>query len=295
MKHLRILLVSLGLFLWGCSLKTGPSLDPESRLFLSQVQYIITPKEKKEFLSLKTPQERKKFIEEFWRSRDPDPSTPVNEFKEAYMQRLRMADRLFREGGRRGWETDRGMVYILLGPPSERYTQPVSNDPRYKGYEIWVYESRGFRVVFVDRTGTGHYEILWEQCSAAFIDALNSASEALKNFGRVGVFDFTLKPVIRNGKLYLQLKIPPKKLSYTKENGKFNAQVEVKVSGQVGGRKVNIKKEFKVELSNGKLPPIYLQIPLTSGKYDLKVSLKDMVGGAVSIKKVKFSLKRRNK
>jgi len=255
-RCLRIFLVGLVLFSLGCSLKTGPSLDPESRLFLSQVQYIITPKEEKEFLSLKTPQERKRFIEEFWRSRDPDPSTPINEFKEAYMQRLRMADRLFREGGRRGWETDRGMVYILLGPPSERYTQPVANDPRYKGYEIWVYENKGFRVVFVDRSGTGHYEILWEQSSAAFIDALNSASEALKKFGRVGVFDFTLKPIIEDGKLYLQIKIPPRKLSYTKENGKFQARVEIKVSGQAGEKKLNIKREFKIELKNRTLPPI---------------------------------------
>ncbi len=292
----RVALVALTVFIAaGCSLKTGPSLDEESRVFLSQVQYIITPKEKKEFLSLKTPQERRRFIEDFWKSRDPDPSTPENEFKEAYMQRVMMADKLFREGGRRGWETDRGMVFILLGPPSERYTQPVSNDPRYKGYEVWVYEAQRFRVIFVDRTGTGHYEILWDQASAAFLDALNSASEVLKKFGRVGLFEFSVKPLIKDGELLLELRLPPKKLSYTKEKGKFYAEVEVWVHGIAGGKGIDLKRKFKLPLENGKLKPFYMKLPLSSGKYDFKISLKDNIGGSVSTKRIKFNLKRRNK
>jgi len=281
----------LVLLLSGCGLKTTPSLDPQSRLFLSQVKYIITSREKKEFLSLKTPQERKKFIEEFWKARDPDPSTPENEFKEAYMRRLAAADRLFREGSLPGWETDRGMVYILLGPPSERYVQPMANHPQYKGYEIWVYPNLGFRVLFVDRIGTGHYEILWEQASAAFIDALNSASRAFKNFGRVGLFNFTVKPRVAEDALVLELELPPKKLSYTKEKGVFYARVKVEVSGTAGGEKVRVSREYKLPMKEGKLPPVALRLPLRPGQYDLKVKVKDLVGGVVSVKKVKFNLK----
>ncbi len=289
-KHF-IFVFGLALLVGGCGLKTTPSLDPESRLFLSQVRYIITPKEKKEFLSLKTPQERKRFMEEFWKARDPDPSTPENEFKEAYMKRLRMADKLFREGSVPGWETDRGMVYILLGPPSERYAQPVANLPNYKGYEIWVYESRGFRVVFVDKIGTGHYEILWDMASAAFIDALNSASEAFKKYGRVGIFNFTLKPRVAKDSLVLEILLPFKKLNYIKENGKYHAKIRVKVSGKAGGEKIEISKNYKLTLEKNELSPLELKLPLRAGEYELEVKVEDLVGGASSAKKIKFNLK----
>ena len=46
------------------------------------VTYIITDEERKAFKKLATDDERERFIEEFWRRRDPDPDTEENEFKE---------------------------------------------------------------------------------------------------------------------------------------------------------------------------------------------------------------------
>src|SRR3981081_591842 len=46
------------------------------------VLYIITDEERKAFKKLQTDEERERFIEEFWRRRDPDPDTEENEFKE---------------------------------------------------------------------------------------------------------------------------------------------------------------------------------------------------------------------
>ncbi|HZI86228.1 MAG TPA: GWxTD domain-containing protein, partial [Pyrinomonadaceae bacterium] len=48
------------------------------------VSYIITDEERKAFKKLATDDERERFIEEFWRRRDPDPDTDENEFKEEY-------------------------------------------------------------------------------------------------------------------------------------------------------------------------------------------------------------------
>ena len=50
--------------------------------WLSEVSYIITPDERKTFLSLQTNEEREQFIEAFWARRNPDPGSPVNTFKE---------------------------------------------------------------------------------------------------------------------------------------------------------------------------------------------------------------------
>ena len=42
------------------------------------VAYIITDEERKAFRKLETDDERERFIEEFWRRRDPDPDTDEN-------------------------------------------------------------------------------------------------------------------------------------------------------------------------------------------------------------------------
>ena len=52
------------------------------------VTYVITEEERKAFKKLATDDERERFIEEFWRRRDPDPDTDENEFKEEYYERI---------------------------------------------------------------------------------------------------------------------------------------------------------------------------------------------------------------
>ena len=56
------------------------------------VTYIITDEERKAFKKLATDDERERFIEEFWRRRDPDPDTEENEFKEEYYERIAYAN-----------------------------------------------------------------------------------------------------------------------------------------------------------------------------------------------------------
>ncbi len=157
------------------------SLDPISEDFLSKVRYIITAEENRIFLEL-PPESRGKFIEEFWRRRDPTPGTERNEFKELYFRRIEEANRLFR-GAKPGWLQDRGRIYILFGPPQERQVNPMGGrpmdayeDPRSllqsqrqatgeKPTEIWVYynlfshlqKPQEVRLVFVDVHGTGDY------------------------------------------------------------------------------------------------------------------------------------------
>jgi GWxTD domain-containing protein len=128
-------------------------LAPGHADFLSKVRYIITGEERKIFLELPDA-EKDGYIEEFWKRRDPDPDTPQNEYKLEYEDRLQKAGSLFRGEGRPGWQTDRGRIYILFGPPSERLTYPMDA----AGYcrEVWYYGS--FPVIFVD-----------EQCSGSFV------------------------------------------------------------------------------------------------------------------------------
>ena len=111
-----------------------------------------------------TAQERRERWDAFWRGRDPLPATPENEFREEFFDRVRYATEHFTEaGGIPGWHTDRGEVYIVLGPPDytrDRYV--AGSDPvRPDGIE-WIYEDTPagrLTLLFVDRTGFGRYSL----------------------------------------------------------------------------------------------------------------------------------------
>ncbi|MEP6718792.1 MAG: GWxTD domain-containing protein [bacterium] len=138
------------------------------------VTYIITDEERKAFKKLATDDEREKFIEEFWRRRDPDPDTDENEFKEEYYERIAYANEHF-ASGIPGWKSDRGRIWIMYGKPDERETHPSGGSydrPSYEGggstttypFETWFYRylpgvGSGVEIEFVDPTGTGEYRI----------------------------------------------------------------------------------------------------------------------------------------
>ena len=138
------------------------------------VTYIITDEERKAFKKLATDDERERFIEEFWRRRDPDPDTDENEFKEEYYERIAYANEHF-SSGIPGWKTDRGRIWIMYGKPDERETHPMGGPyqrPHYEGggststypFEIWFYRylagvGSGVEIEFVDPTGSGEYRI----------------------------------------------------------------------------------------------------------------------------------------
>ncbi len=138
------------------------------------VTYVITDEERKAFKKLATDDERERFIEEFWRRRDPDPDTDENEFKEQYYERIAYANEHF-ASGIPGWKTDRGRIWIMYGKPDERDSHPSGGNydrPSYEGggntttypFETWFYRyipgvGSGVEIEFVDPTGSGEYRI----------------------------------------------------------------------------------------------------------------------------------------
>jgi GWxTD domain-containing protein len=133
------------------------------RWLAEEVVYIIAPRERDVFLALQTDRERDLFIEAFWKQRDPTPGTEANEFKEEHYRRLEYADRIYgRSTSLPGWKTDRGRIYIILGPPKnvESYDEVMNVFPT----EIWFYLGdprlglpTGFNIIFFKKLGTGDY------------------------------------------------------------------------------------------------------------------------------------------
>lgn len=138
------------------------------------VSYIITPEEKAVFLKLQSNEEKEQFIEQFWKRRDPDPTTPTNEYKEEHYRRIQYANDVF-AAGIPGWMTDRGRIYIKFGKPDRIETHPAGGPyerPWHEGggrtstypFERWEYrhiEGIGddIEIEFVDYSGGNLYRI----------------------------------------------------------------------------------------------------------------------------------------
>lgn len=96
----------------------------------------------------------------FWLSRNAE--NPSGAWQNYYLQVLAVNSE-FRTGTKKGYETDRGRVYLQYGPPNTRVQE--YNEPRTLPYEIWHYYKIGTqsnrRFVFYTRDyATRDFDIL---------------------------------------------------------------------------------------------------------------------------------------
>jgi GWxTD domain-containing protein len=104
---------------------------------------------------------------EFLRSTDPVPGTPEHEGLQAYFTRILQANVRFREesGGRSGWLSDRGKVFVLLGEPDQVYEQTTnvpltsSSITSRSRVQYWEYGQYRVRFLFYDESGTGRWRL----------------------------------------------------------------------------------------------------------------------------------------
>src|SRR5438128_649061 len=166
--------------------QSKPTVDPQDKPrkvkqepdkafmdWLRDVGPIISKEEQDAWNTLRTNEERERFIEEFWRRRDPDPDTEANEYREAYYERIAYVNEHF-ASGMPGYKTDRGRIYLKYGKPDTVESHP-SGGPyeraSYEGggststypFERWFYRNipgrTGAEIEFVDPTGSGEYRI----------------------------------------------------------------------------------------------------------------------------------------
>ena len=129
----------------------------------SALRYLMMTQEKTDWASVKTDAEAKAFIELFWARRDPTPETPDNELRQQIETRIADADKRFGFGKTPGSQTDRGLVYALVGEPTQivnRVTRPgvvgsASQFQRPINIEAWIYRNEAAQRV----TGTKSFDI----------------------------------------------------------------------------------------------------------------------------------------
>ncbi len=119
-------------------------------------------------------EEKPIFVDNFWVRRDPDPSTPENEFKNAFYGRYYYVQERYSTPFREGVDTDMGRIYLKFGEPDEVLRSPMGvasqvdiNTSTWQSepFEAWEYYAAGgvdnqyILFVFVDEDGDGSFEV----------------------------------------------------------------------------------------------------------------------------------------
>lgn len=183
--------------------------EEAARLWLEEITYyIIMPWERDVWQRLTTAEERVNFIEAFWARRDPTPGTPENEYQIEHYRRLHYANKFF-GAGRPGYKTDRGQIYIILGPPDEVDSAPMGRNMHQYPTEVWLYRApphpslpQNLEIAFVDTRSIGEYEITFNLLAdsdstrrteaflgTGLLDPQTVAEIRSMNFGRMGTLD----------------------------------------------------------------------------------------------------------
>ena len=123
-------------------------------------KFIAAESEKSLYASIKDLDSKRKFLYEFWKKRDLEPETPLNEFHQQYMGRVNFVNDNYGHRHKKGYKTDRGRVALIYGLPDQVDTQ--TNDAELKPYEVWTYNSieGGVMFVFGDTMGISELELL---------------------------------------------------------------------------------------------------------------------------------------
>lgn len=282
-----------------CSSVARANLDPESEAFLSSVRYIITKDEKKDFLKL-PPSERPAFIEEFWKRRDPDPDTEINEYRDMYYKRIEEANSLFRDGLGEGWLQDRGRIYILLGPPDSRQQYPRGYSMYDPPTEVWMY---GFYpIVFVDQDWSGNFELV--KGGAYNLAQIMKTQMAWKpKFSRDKVVFDTRGDieVLKEGdRQRIQVKIPYRNIWMKAEGERLETtiNVEIQITNEDTQEKVwEFKKGYDISMKESELEKMYdedylidVPVKLQKGSYTMDVILENTTDAKKIAKSYKFRL-----
>ncbi len=130
--------------------------------YLAPMRLIMESKEWKEAKNA-APEQQRELIAEFWKKRNPTPESNTNLLEEEFYWRVGEANNQFSWGKTEGWDTDRGRIYILNGPPdnvSRRFDQNYG-----RSLEFWRYESPVREFVFYDEHGDGRFILIRQTAS----------------------------------------------------------------------------------------------------------------------------------
>lgn len=131
------------------------------------MRYIATQNEVATYEGMTGTTPKQQFLTNFWRRRANPPKETASALIQDFLERLTFVNRDFEptrrgQGHRKGWQTDRGRIYLKFGPPAERLRSSQTREGLFKACEAWQYTvGRGDRYIFFDRTGFGDFDLVF--------------------------------------------------------------------------------------------------------------------------------------
>jgi GWxTD domain-containing protein len=114
------------------------ALPEDERAVFQDLTQVLHPRLTRKYARMDDLQ-RARFHELFWRINDPLHMTEANEYKLEHLSRMAYVDLRFSAPavGKRGWETDAGIIYLRYGPPDE-----ILRGNLFKGAQrvTWMYD-----------------------------------------------------------------------------------------------------------------------------------------------------------
>lgn len=139
-----------------------PFTDADARFNEQFLAHIATTDEMREYRALSL-EGKRRFLYDFWARHDSDRSTPENEFYREHARRFAIANERFARSLTRrddGWNTDRGRIYILYGPPDDIIysSSSIGSLP----WERWEYRQLegGVYFIFLDENNLGFFRLV---------------------------------------------------------------------------------------------------------------------------------------
>jgi GWxTD domain-containing protein len=312
-KKLNSILSSLPLFLLmslisqgGCLYRQGLK-DPYFESFFEKTRIIMTEEELKIYKRLPDEKTKKEFIREFWQIRDPDPLTEENEGKMEFEERIEYANKWFGKFNPhrgvelyeaheryRGWNSERGRIYIILGPPDELIYDGTNlifggrrrSQAGAQGLEQWYYYRYSLSVLF-KKTRDGRWKLA--SAGAELIDTLERTKLNMVIPGFREDMDRRLicRAKFKTGSIVIL--IPTTRIRFKETGERLQAEFSVRINVYLNHRKINtLEKTFSREYTVDELAETkaaVLTVPFKpdhKGRYLLDIIVEDMLAMAFS-------------
>ena len=127
---------------------------PDERAAFASIDLLVRDDERAAYR-----EDREGFTQRFWTSQDPRLLTTYNERRLEHLARMTYADLVLAAPavGKRGWETQRGRMFVRYGPPEVDHMifPPVERDD-FTLVNLWQYAD-GLRLVFEDPMRNGEF------------------------------------------------------------------------------------------------------------------------------------------
>lgn len=237
----------------GCLSRVRRS-DPFYESFYEKTSLIMTEEEDHIYRAIKDRAEKEEFIQEFWRIRDPDSGTEENEARREFEDRIDFANRWLghRRGSEfrpeaeeraersRGWATDRGRIYVVLGPPdfisAGMGYEPLRNHLLNRGSsQYWYYRRYDLKISF-SRTNNG----IWRMgLHSPVFQAMATARLELVSPSYRGSIarPFRFRAVWKDGGI--KLVFPADRISFKEADERLRAEIRVRINVYLENRRLD--------------------------------------------------------